>query len=59
MGELFTKVAKSPDVYISTYAINMKDRTDRRSHILDEFNGREEFDFHLTDAHIDVDGRRG
>lgn len=36
--------------FIPVYAINMKEREDRRQHILREFEGKPEFDLHLVEA---------
>ncbi len=35
---------------IPTYIINLKERTDRRKHIVNEFKGRPEFDITMIDA---------
>lgn len=36
--------------FIPVYAINMREREDRRKHILREFEGKPEFDLHLVEA---------
>lgn len=36
--------------YIPTYVINMKERTDRKKHIVEEFAGKEEFQVTFVDA---------
>lgn len=47
------------DSFMPVYAINLKERTDRRAHICAEFAGRKEFAFHLVDACKSADGRTG
>ena len=44
------EVLSSDGFYIPVYVINMKDRLDRREHIVKEFEGREEFDVNLFEA---------
>ena len=41
---------KGSDFYIPTYVINMKERLDRKKHIIAEFKGRDEFDVTYMDA---------
>lgn len=41
---------ENPEFYIPTYIINLKDRSERKKHILTEFDGREEFDVTIVDA---------
>ncbi|MBZ4187682.1 hypothetical protein [Niabella beijingensis] len=36
---------------IPTYVINLKSRTDRKAHILKEFEGRDEFNVNIVEAH--------
>ena len=43
-------VKKGSDFYIPTYVINMKERLDRKKHIIGEFKGRDEFDVTYMDA---------
>ena len=43
---------KGSDFYIPTYVINMKERLDRKKHIIAEFKGRDEFDVTLSLIHI-------
>lgn len=43
-------VKKGSDFYIPTYVINMKERLDRKKHIIAEFKGRDEFDVTYMDA---------
>lgn len=51
MNKLFTNIIdKEEGVYIPVYAINLRERKDRRNHIINQFKGRKEFDFHLIDA---------
>ncbi|MBS0028140.1 hypothetical protein [Chitinophaga hostae] len=38
-------------ISIPTYIINLKNRSDRRAHILQEFEGRDEFNATIIDAH--------
>lgn len=57
--QIFNKLWDKQDIYVPVYAINMKERTERRKHIISQFEGREEFDFHLVEACIDTDGRKG
>lgn len=44
------KAKEEPEFYISTYVINLKERTDRKKHIAAEFKGREEFDVKFIEA---------
>lgn len=41
---------KLPEFYIPVYAINMKEREERRRHIISEFQNRKEFQFNLVEA---------
>lgn len=51
MDKLFTDISNNEEgVYIPIYAINMKSREKRRQHIVSQFEGRKEFDFHLVEA---------
>ena len=59
MNSLMESMGQAPDVYIPVYAINVKEREDRRKHIYAEFEGKHEFAFHLVEACTDPDGRRG
>ena len=54
MENLFNKIIISTDVYISTYVINVKNKKERKEHILSEFRGRKEFDLHLVEELIDM-----
>jgi hypothetical protein len=38
------------ELMIPTYIINLKERTERREHILTQFKGKPEFDIHLIEA---------
>ena len=38
------------DIFIPTYVINLKERTDRLQHIKQQFNGKEEFELHIQEA---------
>lgn len=38
------------DICIPTYIINLKYRTDRLAHVLQQFNSKKEFDIHITEA---------
>ena len=37
-------------MFLPTYVINLPERTDRRAHILQQFEGRSEFDVHIVEA---------
>lgn len=50
---------KSPEFYISTYVINLRDRKERRDHITSEFNNKPEFDMKIIDACIHEIGAVG
>lgn len=50
---------KKINVYIPVYAINMKEREDRREHIINEFKGKPEFKLHLMEACIHRKGTIG
>jgi len=39
-------------ITIPTYIINLPQRTERRKHILDQFNGKKEFDVTIVDAYM-------
>lgn len=39
------------DLPIPTFIINLKERYDRKTHITNEFFGRQEFDVHIVEAH--------
>lgn len=41
---------KQESFYIPTYIINLKERTERKRHIIKEFKGKEEFNITLIDA---------
>lgn len=43
-------IQEKNDTYIPVYVINMKDRTERRNHIMKEFEGRKEFDVTIVEA---------
>lgn len=47
------------DIYIPVYIINLADRTDRRDHILAQFEGRQEFAPILVEAYKDPVGAYG
>lgn len=38
------------DIIIPTFIINLKERTDRLQHILNQFEGKQEFDIHIVEA---------
>lgn len=44
---------------IPTYVINLESRTDRREHIIAQFQGRDEFDVQIVNAHIHEFGNVG
>lgn len=44
---------------ISTYIINLKKRTDRKEHILKQFENREEFDVNIIEACENQNGKTG
>lgn len=51
MNKLFTDIlSNEEEVYIPVYAINLKNREKRKQHIVSQFEGRKEFDFHLVEA---------
>lgn len=45
--------------YIPVYAINMKERSERREHIIQQFEGKPEFEFHLVEACKHAKGNHG
>lgn len=51
--------ADKPDYYIPVYAINLKERTDRRKHLLKEFQNKEEFELTIVDASVHSIGAVG
>lgn len=51
--------ADKPDYYIPVYAINLKERTDRREHLLKEFQNKEEFELTIVDASVHSIGAVG
>lgn len=44
---------------IPTYIVNLKKRTDRRKHVLNEFKNKNEFDIKIVEAHEHVIGSYG
>ncbi len=44
---------------LPVYVINLKERDDRRNHIIQEFDNKSEYDFHIIDAVIDQRGNVG
>lgn len=50
---------KRNDTYIPVYVINMKDRTERKAHIMKEFENRKEFDVTIVEACIHEKGTIG
>ena len=48
-----------PEFYIPVYAINMKERVERRQHIVKEFQNRKEFEFNLVEASVHSIGAVG
>lgn len=44
------KTRMTDDLYIPTYIINLKKREDRKTHVLNEFKGKEEFQLNLVEA---------
>ena len=38
------------DFYLPVYVINLKERTERRQHIEEQFQGKVEFDLHWIEA---------
>ena len=47
------------EFYIPVYAINMKERSERREHIIRQFEGKSEFEFHLVEACTHAKGTIG
>ena len=56
---LLVETCPPTDLFVPAYAINLKEREDRRRHIVAEFAGRPEYEFHLVDACRSVNGRVG
>lgn len=56
---ILSEIRKNTDVYIPVYAINMKERKDRRRNIINEFEGKTEFELHLVDACVHRKGAIG
>ena len=51
MNDLLVSIKEREEgTYIPVYAINMKEREERRKHIVREFEGKPEFEFHLVEA---------
>lgn len=59
MNALLVRLTEEEGNYIPVYAINMKEREDRRNHILREFEGKPEFELHLTEACTHAKGTIG
>lgn len=53
------RLSMSDSFYIPTYVINLPERTDRRAHIEEQFNGRDEFELIWVDACRNVKGTIG
>lgn len=49
----------SADFFLPVYAINLKNRPDRRKHIEEQFHDKPEFALHFIDAVEDTNGRTG
>ena len=48
MNDLLISIKEG--TYIPVYVINIKEREERRKHIVREFEGKSEFEFHLVEA---------
>lgn len=60
MGRIITELSEnSIQFYIPVYAINMSERKERREHIIRQFEGRSEFEFHLVEACTHTKGTIG
>lgn len=60
MNKLFTAVWEEQiDWYIPAYVISLEKREERRKHIVSQFEGRIEFDFHLEEASDPSQGAMG
>ena len=53
------KKATFDDVFIPTYVINLKERTERLQHIIKQFDGKDEFDLTVVEACEHNNGRIG
>lgn len=60
MGRIITELSEdSIQFYIPVYAINMSERKERREHIIRQFEGKSEFEFHLVEACTHAKGTIG
>ena len=48
-----------PDFYLPVYVINMKERVERKQHIIKEFDNKEEFELNLVEASVHPIGAVG
>lgn len=59
VNSLLSDIAEDIDFYIPTYVIHMKEREDRKQHILKEFEGKDEFELNFIEACKDPVGAVG
>lgn len=53
------RAMEADSFFLPAYAINLKERKERRKHIMRQFKGKDEFELTVVDAEHDRDGRRG
>lgn len=51
--------SQQPDFYLPVYVINMKEREERKQHIVKEFEHKEEFELNLVEASVHPIGAVG